>query len=291
MRVLVTGAGGQLGYDVVKALLAKDHTPFGTKREELDITDSKSVERVFEKIRPDAVIHCAAWTDVDGAERHPVRAYQVNVSGTENLVLCCRRYDVKFLYISTDYVFDGSGDETWKPDDSPVNPINIYGRSKYEGELITKNMLQRYFIVRVSWLFGKNGTNFVKTILQKGREQKNLCIVGDQIGGPTYTQDLAKLLVELIESDRFGIYHAAGQGYCSRYQFACEILRQMGKRGYREYDAEHTTVKEVLDKDYPTGAKRPLNSRLDYKKLTENQFQKLPDWKEALRRYLDELGY
>ncbi len=291
MKVLVTGAGGQLGHDVVGALLIKNHTPYGTRREELDITNRENVERVFADIRPDAVIHCAAWTDVDGAEHCPEQVYKVNVSGTENLAFFCQKYGVKLMYISTEYVFDGSGCEAWKPDSSPASPINVYGRSKYEGELVIEKMIEQYFIVRVSWLFGKNGNNFVKAILQKGREQKEFSVVGDQIGSPTYTKDLADLLVEMIESERFGIYHASGEGVCSRYEYACEILRQMTKRGYGEYDAGHLNVKEILTGDFCSEAKRPLNSRLDNGKLTENHFGKLPDWKDAIGRYLDELGY
>ncbi len=293
MKVLVTGVKGQLGYDVVNELKKRGHEALGVDIEEMDITDKASVDTVLEKARPDAVVHCAAWTAVDAAEDEENRetVHMINVMGTANIADACRRLDCKLLYLSTDYVFDGQGDTPWQPDCKDYKPLNVYGRTKLEGEQVVQDALDRYFIVRIAWVFGKNGKNFIRTMLTVGKTHDRLTVVDDQIGTPTYTFDLARLLVDMIETDRYGVYHATNEGgYISWYQFACEIFRQAAELGHDAYAPAHLTVTPVTTAQYGISkAARPFNSRLDKSKLTENGFALLPTWQDALRRYLQEI--
>ena len=296
--ILVTGVCGQLGYDVVKELngrkqkvIATDIFPEMTDLPQdvrympLDITEPKAAFEFFEKTRPDAVIHCAAWTAVDAAEEPENRekVFAVNAAGTRNIALACKDIGCKMLYISTDYVFDGRGSEPWQPDCDRFAPLNVYGQSKLEGELAVRELLERYFIVRIAWVFGKNGKNFVKTMLRVGKTHDSVRVVNDQIGTPTYTPDLAKLLADMIQTDRYGLYHATNEGgFISWYDFTKEIYRQAGLT---------TSVIPVTTEEYGLSkAKRPFNSRLGKNKLTEQGFERLPDWKDALHRYLIEIG-
>lgn len=284
MNVLVTGVRGQLGYDVVNECKKRGHHVCGVDVEEMDITDMGAVQRVLRKACPDAVIHCAAWTAVDAAEEAEnipkVRA--VNAEGTQNIATVCKELGCKMLYISTDYVFDGEGETPWQPDCTEFHPLNVYGQTKFEGELAVRNTLEKFFIVRIAWVFGRNGNNFIKTMLHLGKKYDTLRVVCDQIGTPTYTYDLARLLVDMAESEKYGCYHATNEGgYLSWYDFACEIFRQAG---YATKVVPVTTAEYGLSK-----AKRPFNSRLDKRKLVENGFTPLPDWKDALARYLKEL--
>ena len=248
----------------------------------LDITDAESVEKTIKEIKPDAVVHCAAWTAVDAAEDEENRdkVFAVNVEGTKNIARICKEIDEKMVYTSTDYVFDGQGTEPWKPDCKEYAPLNIYGQSKLNGELAVSEILDKYFIVRIAWVFGTNGNNFIKTMLKVGKKFDTIRVVNDQIGTPTYTYDLARLLVDMIETDKYGYYHATNEGgYISWYDFACEIFRQAGYS---------TNVNPVTTEEYGISkAKRPFNSRLDKAKLIENGFTPLPDWQEALKRYLE----
>lgn len=293
MKVLVTGTSGQLGYDVVMELLKRGHEAVGADRHEgeggfehviLDITDAEKVKEVVSEIHPDAIVHCAAWTNVDGAEAsenlEKVRA--VNVEGTRNLALAAKAVDAKFVYISTDYVFDGEGEEPWRPDDKNYAPINVYGQSKLDGELEVAKVLDKYFIVRIAWVFGKNGKNFVRTMIEVGKTHDAVRVVDDQIGTPTYCPDLARLIVDMIETDKYGYYHATNEGgFISWADFTEEIYRQAGM---------DVKVERVTTEEYGASvAKRPRNSRLDKSKLAENGFMPLPDWKDALRRYLKEM--
>ena len=298
MKTLVTGVCGQLGYDAVLALKARGleavgadllpeaaNLPEGVPYLQLDITDAAAVWKAVEEFHPDAVLHCAAWTAVDAAEEPENRekVFAVNGAGTRNLALACRNVGCKMLYISTDYVFDGQGTEPWQPDCEAYAPLNVYGQSKLAGELAVKELLERYFIVRIAWVFGKNGKNFVKTMLRVCRTHASVRVVNDQIGTPTYTPDLARLLVDLVQTDQYGVYHATNEGgFISWYDFTREICRQAG------LTAEVlpvTTAEYGLSK-----AKRPFNSRLDKSKLTERGFDRLPDWKDALNRYLKDIG-
>lgn len=302
MKILVTGVNGQLGHDVVNELIARGHEGIGSGSSaayhgvadgsaaavgpyvQMDITDEKAVQAVMEKIRPDAVIHCAAWTAVDAAEdqENQAKVYAVNVLGTKNIAQFCKKLDAKMLYISTDYVFNGQGTEPWKADCQTFDPLNVYGKSKLEGELAVKELLEKYFIVRIAWVFGLNGNNFVKTMLKVGKNHDTLRVVNDQIGTPTYTADLARLLVDMLETEKYGTYHATNEGgYISWYDFAREIFRQAG---YSTKVIPVTTEEYGLSK-----ARRPFNSRLDKSKLKEQDFQPLPDWRDAVRRYLEEL--
>lgn len=294
MLVFVTGVNGQLGYDTVKELLSRGHRVIGsgTAAEcrcaceycRLDITDTVAVNAALMRIKPDAVIHCAAWTAVDAAEdeENRGRVYAVNVDGTANIASVCSALDCKLLYISTDYVFDGQGDEPWRPDCRTYAPLNVYGRSKLEGELAVASAVERFFIVRTAWVFGVNGKNFVRTMLELGRTHDSLRVVNDQIGTPTYTPDLARLLADMIESEKYGYYHATNEGgFISWYDFAVEIFRQAGCS---------VKVIPVSTAEYGLSkAKRPFNSRLDKGKLTQCGFMPLPDWKDALSRYLNEI--
>jgi len=271
MKVLVTGSNGQLGYDVVRRLELVGIEHLGTDRSIMDLTKEVQVKKVIKDYNPDVVIHCAAYTSVDKAEDERELCYAVNVLGTRYVVEACKDIDAKIVYISTDYVFDGEGDRPFEITDKP-NPINFYGQTKYEGELEVQKLLDKYFIVRISWVFGGHGNNFVRTMLRLGEERDEISVVADQIGSPTFTYDLAELLVEMIKTGKYGIYHVTNEGYCSWYEFACEIFKQAG------IDIKVNLIKT---KDYPTKAKRPKNSRL-YK----NSSTKLRNWKDALSHYL-----
>lgn len=289
MKVFVTGVNGQLGYDVMRELEKRGYNDaVGVDIEEMDITDSESVDKVISSEKPDVVIHCAAWTAVDLAEDEDKqdKVHLVNAVGTENIAKVCKKLDCKMIYISTDYVFDGQGTRPWKPDDER-NPLNVYGQTKYEGELAVEKWLEKYFIVRIAWVFGQNGKNFVRTMLNLGKTHDKLTVVDDQIGSPTYTPDLARLLVDMAESDKYGIYHATNEGFCSWYEFACEIFRQAS-----EFDNvyKNISVSPVTSDKYPSKAKRPSNSRMNKEKLTESGFEKLPAWQDALRRYIETTG-
>lgn len=281
MKVLVTGVKGQLGYDVVNELNKRGHVAIGTDIEEMDITDAASVDKVIKENTPDAVIHCAAYTAVDAAEDNVELCRKINADGTQNIANVCKELDIKMIYISTDYVFDGEGERPWEPDDERT-PLNVYGQTKYEGELAVQNTLDKFFIVRIAWVFGVNGKNFIKTMLNLGKTRDFLTVVNDQFGSPTYTYDLARLLVDMVETDKYGIYHATNEGICTWYEFACEIFRQAGM---------NVKVSPVLASEYPAKAKRPSNSRMSKEKLTENGFEKLPTWQDALGRYLKEIEY
>lgn len=282
MKVLVTGVKGQLGFDVVKELEKRGHVAIGTDVDNMDITNAETVHKVITDAAPDAVIHCAAYTAVDAAEDNIDLCRRINADGTRNIAEVCKELDCKMIYISTDYVFDGEGTHFWQPDDAR-SPLNVYGQTKYEGELAVESLLEKYYIVRIAWVFGVNGKNFIKTMLNLGKTRDHLTVVNDQIGSPTYTYDLAKLLVDMAETDKYGRYHATNEGICSWYDFACEIFKQSGYN--------HVTVSPVSASEYPAKAKRPSNSRMNKDKLTENGFKKLPTWQDALERYLKEIEY
>ena len=303
MKVFVTGVAGQLGHDVMNELAKRGHEGIGTDLAaeysgvqdgsavtkmpyvSLDITNAEAVSKTLEELRPDAVIHCAAWTAVDLAEDDDKveKVRTVNAGGTRNIANACKAQDCKMLYLSTDYVFDGQGTEPWKPDCKDYKPLNVYGQTKLEGELAVSETLEKYFIVRIAWVFGLNGKNFIKTMLNVGKTHDTVRVVNDQIGTPTYTYDLARLLVDMIESDKYGYYHATNEGgNNSWYDLTCEIFRQAG---YSTKVIPVTTEEYGLSK-----AARPFNSRLDKHKLVENGFQPLPSWQDALSRYLVEIG-
>ena len=303
MKIFVTGVGGQLGHDVMNELHKRGYVGVGSDIAPaysgvqdgsavctmdyvpMDITDAAQVQQVLEAVRPDVVIHCAAWTAVDLAEdedkQEKVRA--INAGGTQNIATVCKKLDCKMVYISTDYVFDGQGDTPWQPDCKDYKPLNVYGQTKLEGELAVANTLEKYFIVRIAWVFGRNGNNFIKTMLNIGKKYPELRVVNDQIGTPTYTLDLSRLLVDMVETEKYGYYHATNEGgFISWYDFACEIFRQAG------YD---TKVNPVTTAEYGLSkAARPYNSRLDKQKLTQNGFAPLPTWQDALARYLKEMA-
>lgn len=286
MKILVTGVKGQLGFDVVNELKKRGHETLGVDIEELDITDQAAVDRVIKTSNIDGVIHCAAWTAVDAAEdeKNYSKVMSVNADGTEYIAKACKDIDVPMVYISTDYVFDGEGDKPWKVDNKR-NPLNVYGLSKCKGEEAVERWLKKYFIVRIAWVFGQNGHNFINTMLNLGKTHDKLTVVSDQIGTPTYTYDLARLLVDMIESDKYGIYHATNEGgYISWYDFTVEIMKQAGRF---DKDYLNVNVSPVGSDAYPAKAKRPSNSRMDKSKLSINGFEPLPDWKDALKRYLD----
>ncbi len=289
MRVFVTGVGGQLGHDVMNELKKRGHEAVGTDVQgvcdlTLDITDAAAVSAAVRQVKPDAVIHCAAWTAVDLAEdedkQETVRA--VNAGGTQNIASVCKELNCKMVYISTDYVFNGQGTEPWGPDCKDYAPLNVYGQTKLDGELAVANTLEKYFIVRIAWVFGRNGKNFIKTMLNVGKKYDTVQVVNDQIGTPTYTLDLSRLLVDMIETDKYGYYHATNEGgYISWYDFTCEIFRQAGYT---------TNVVPVTTEEYGLSkAARPFNSRLDKSKLIEAGFKPLPTWQDALSRYLKEI--
>ncbi|MBE6627733.1 MAG: dTDP-4-dehydrorhamnose reductase [Ruminococcaceae bacterium] len=295
MKILVTGVGGQLGHDVMNELARRGHEAVGSDLAEtvdtpyayvsMDLTDDASVQRVIAEIKPEAVIHCAAWTAVDAAEdaenRDLVKA--VNVDGTASVARACKALDCKMIYISTDYVFNGKGETPWDPDCKDYEPLSVYGSTKLEGELAVAEALEKYFIVRIAWVFGVNGKNFIKTMLNVGRKYDTVRVVNDQIGTPTYTLDLSRLLVDMIESEKYGYYHATNEGgFISWYDFTKEIYRQAGLS---------TNVLPVTTEEYGlTKAVRPNNSRLDKSKLSRMGFEPLPDWKDALARYLVQIG-
>ncbi len=288
MKAFVTGVAGQLGYDVVKELRMRGHEAVGSDlqpnekgRIALDITDAAAVEKTLAAVQPDAVIHCAAWTAVDAAEDAENRetVHAVNAQGTANIAKACKALACKMIYISTDYVFDGQGEEPWQPDSKVYAPLCWYGQTKLEGEQAVARLLDKFFIVRIAWVFGSNGNNFVKTMLRLGQTHPTLRVVGDQIGTPTYTPDLARLLADMAESDKYGYYHATNEGgYISWYDFACEIFRQAGMQ---------VQVQPVTTAEYGLSkAKRPFNSRLSKQKLADSGFEPLPPWQDALQRYL-----
>ena len=284
MKVLVTGVKGQLGHDVIKELEKRGHTAVGVDIDNMDITDQEAVRRVVTQAAPEAVVHCAAYTAVDAAEDHEELCRLVNAKGTEHIVSVCRDLDCKLMYISTDYVFNGQGERPWEPDDER-EPLNVYGQTKYEGELAVET-LEKYFIVRIAWVFGVNGKNFIKTMLNLGKTRDSLTVVDDQIGSTTYTYDLARLLVDMVETEKYGRYHATNEGLCSWYEFAAEIFKQAGM--------EHVSVTPVSTEAYtamyPGQARRPMNSRISKDKLEEKGFKRLPPWQDALRRYLEEIA-
>ena len=293
MKVFVTGVGGQLGYDIMNELADRGYEAVGSDILEtaqfdnyiqLDITSEEAVKKVISEVKPDAVIHCAAWTAVDAAEdeENIEKVYAINAKGTENIALAAKDINAKMIYISTDYVFDGQGEEPWQPDCKDYAPLSVYGQTKLEGELAVSSILDKYFIVRIAWVFGLNGKNFIKTILNVGKKFDTVKVVSDQIGTPTYTLDLSRLLVDMVETEKYGYYHATNEGgYISWYDFTCEIFRQAG---YTTNVVPVTTAEYGISK-----AARPFNSRLDKSKLVENGFKPLPDWKDALSRYLKEI--
>ena len=280
MKVLVTGVKGQLGHDVMNELALRGIEGTGVDVEEMDITDRTACETVISQEKPDAVIHCAAYTAVDAAEDNLELCRKINAEGTRNIARVCKAMDIKMMYISTDYVFNGGGERPWEPDDHR-EPLNVYGLTKYEGEIAVEQNVQKYFIVRIAWVFGVNGKNFIKTMLRLGKEKGAVSVVNDQIGSPTYTYDLARLLVDMIQTDKYGRYHATNEGLCSWYEFACEIFRQAGM--------DEVKVTPVDSDGFPAKAKRPSNSRMSKEKLTENGFERLPSWQNALERYLKAL--
>ena len=281
MRILVTGVKGQLGHDVVNEMKKRGLDPVGVDLEEMDITDKEACVKVITEAKVDAVIHCAAYTAVDAAEDNVELCRKVNSQGTRNIAEVCRDLDIIMMYISTDYVFDGQGTRPWEPDDAR-NPLNVYGQTKYEGELAVEELVKKFFTVRIAWVFGVNGKNFIKTMLRIGKERGAASVVDDQIGSPTYTYDLARLLVDMIQTEKYGRYHATNEGLCSWYEFACEIFRQAGM--------DQVKVTPVHTSEYPASkAKRPMNSRMSKEKLTENGFERLPEWKDAVGRYLKEI--
>lgn len=281
MRVFVTGVKGQLGYDVMNELEKQGLEGIGVDIDEMDITDADQVNKVIKEAAPDAVIHCAAYTAVDAAEDNEEICRKVNAQGTENIAKVCEELDIKMMYISTDYVFNGQGERPWEPDDER-EPLNVYGQTKYEGELAIEEHVKKFFTVRIAWVFGVNGQNFIKTMLNLGKTHDHLTVVNDQTGSPTYTYDLARLLVDMIQTDKYGRYHATNEGLCTWYEFACEIFKQAGM---------DVSVAPVSSDEYPAKAKRPSNSRMDKSKLTANGFQPLPTWQDALSRYLKEIDY
>ncbi len=303
MRIFVTGVAGQLGHDVMNELAKRGHEGIGSDLApeytgvadgsavvsmpyvSLDITDAAAVEKVLMEVKPDAVVHCAAWTAVDMAEDDDkvAKVRAINAGGTQNIANVCKKLDCKMVYISTDYVFDGQGTEPWQPDCRDYKPLNVYGQTKLEGELAVSNTLEKFFIVRIAWVFGLNGKNFIKTMLNVGKSHDTVRVVNDQIGTPTYTLDLSRLLVDMTESEQYGYYHATNEGgYISWYDFTCEIFRQAGYT---------TNVVPVTTEEYGLSkAARPFNSRLDKSKLKENGFEPLPTWQDALSRYLVEIG-
>lgn len=301
MKIFVTGVGGQLGHDVVNEAVKRGHDAVGSDLAlsysgiqddsavvsapyvQLDITDSKAVANRIQEIRPDAIIHCAAWTAVDAAEdeENKERVHAINADGTKNIAETAKAIDAKMLYLSTDYVFDGQGERPWKPDDKCYAPLNVYGQSKLDGELAVSSILNKYFIVRIAWVFGLNGKNFIKTMINVGKSHDTVRVVNDQIGTPTYTLDLARLLIDMIETNKYGYYHATNEGdYISWYDFCCEFYRQYGLT---------TTVIPVSTAEYGLSkAARPFNSRLDKSKLIASGFTPLPTWQDAVNRYLKE---
>ena len=279
MKVLVTGINGQLGHDVMAELERRHIECIGAGRQQFDITDYEAVREFITAARPDAVIHCSAYTAVDKAESNADACYQANAVGPENIAKVCKAIDAKMVYISTDYVFPGTGEQFYKVDDL-TGPINVYGKTKLAGEQAVQKLLTKYFIVRISWVFGKNGNNFVKTMLRLGKEREKLTVVADQVGSPTYTADLAPLLCDMVATDKYGVYNTTNEGVCSWAEFAAEIMQQAGLG---------CKIMPIPTSEYPTPAKRPLNSRMSKDKLVVCGFKRLPTWQDALSRYLKEL--
>lgn len=301
MKVFVTGVCGQLGHDVVNELVKRGHEGIGTDIQpvysgvqdgsavttapyvQMDITNKDAVYKTIAEIKPDAIIHCAAWTNVDGAEapENHAKVHAINADGTQNIADAAKAIDSKMMYISTDYVFDGQGERPWEPEDKCYAPLNVYGQSKLDGELAVSGTLDKFFIVRIAWVFGLNGKNFIKTMINVGKTHDTVRVVNDQIGTPTYTIDLARLLVDMVETDKYGYYHATNEGgYISWYDFCCEFYKQYGLK---------TKVVPVTTEEYGLSvAARPFNSRLDKSKLVENGFEPLPSWQDAVSRYLKE---
>ena len=313
MKVFVTGVAGQLGHDVMNELAKRGYEGIGTDIApeysgaadgtavvsmpyvSLDITDADAVDRVICEMKPDVVVHCAAWTAVDLAEDEDKKdkVHAINADGTANIAKACKKTGSKMVYISTDYVFDGQGTPPWTPDCKDYKPLNVYGQSKLDGELAVSSTLDNYFIVRIAWVFGKNGKNFIKTMLNVAKTHSTLKVVNDQIGTPTYTFDLARLLVDMIETDKYGYYHVTNEGgYISWYDFTKEIFRQATLLGRTEYSEDNVTVLPVTTAEYGLSkAARPFNSRLDKSKLVENGFTPLPTWQDAVARYLKEIEF
>lgn len=279
MKILVTGVAGQLGYDVIKVLKQHNIECMGTDIAEFDITDFTATNALITDYHPDAVIHCAAYTAVDKAEDNQEICQAVNVKGTENIAMVCKTIDSKMIYISTDYVFPGTGEKYYEVDD-PTGPLSVYGQTKLDGETAVRAIVDKHFIVRISWVFGKNGNNFVKTMLRLGKERDEINVVCDQIGSPTYTEDLSPLLYDLVVTEKYGTYHATNEGVCSWAEFAEEIFRQAGYS---------TKVNFISTAEYPTRAVRPLNSKMSNCSLDEAGFRRLPSWQDAVARYLKEL--
>ncbi|MFR2035618.1 dTDP-4-dehydrorhamnose reductase [Coprococcus comes] len=313
MKVFVTGVAGQLGHDVMNELNKRGYEGIGSDIApeysgvqdgsavatmpyvSLDITNKENVENVLTELKPDVIVHCAAWTAVDLAEDDDKveRVRSINAGGTENIAKVCKKLDSKMVYISTDYVFDGQGTEPWTPDCTAYKPLNVYGQTKLEGELAVSVNLDKYFIVRIAWVFGVNGKNFIKTMLNVAKTHSTLRVVNDQIGTPTYTYDLARLLVDMIETEKYGYYHATNEGgYISWYEFTKEIFRQAVEMGRMEYAEDNVSVIPVTTEEYGISkAKRPFNSKLDKRKLLENGFKPLPTWQDALKRYLRKIEF
>ena len=310
MKAFVTGVNGQLGHDIVNELQKRGYDCIGSDIGEtyvgnienknivfsyvsLDITDKNSVHKVIKDTNPDVIFHCAAWTAVDAAEDEDKKEIveSINSLGTRYIAEACKDIDCKMIYISTDYVFDGQGTEPWNPDCKSYAPLNVYGQSKLNGELAVSELLEKFLIVRIAWVFGVNGNNFIKTMLKVGKNRDTLKVVNDQVGTPTYTYDLARLLVDMAETEKYAYYHATNEGgYISWYDFACEIFRQAAALGYNSYDSSNLKVLPVTTEEYGISkAKRPFNSRLDKSKLVENGFVALPTWQDALQRYIKEI--
>lgn len=276
MKVLVTGVNGQLGYDVVKELEKRGHKAVGVDRKEMDLTSTEQIKECIENVKPEAIIHCAAYTAVDKAEDEEELCRRVNAIATKDIAECAKKLDIPMIYISTDYVFDGSKDGEYTEDDIP-NPINVYGKTKHEGEVYVQELLEKYYIVRISWVFGENGNNFIDTMLRLAKDRNEINVINDQVGSPTYTKDLASLLVDMIETDKYGVYHATNEGYCTWYEFAKEIFR------IADVDI---SVNPITTKEYATKALRPMNSKMSKQKLKDNGFKKLRNWKDTVQEYI-----
>ncbi len=279
MRYMITGVKGQLGYDLNNELRKRGHEVVGVDIDEMDITDSEACSRVITEAKADGVFHCAAYTAVDAAEDNEELCMRINAEGTRNIARVCENLDIKMLYLSTDYVFNGQGETPWEPDDLR-EPINTYGRSKYFGEIAVTDHVEKFFIVRISWVFGINGNNFIKTMLKLSENHDTLRIVSDQIGSPTYTYDLSRLLADIMETEKYGFYHASNEGLCTWCEFAEAIFKEAGIE---------MNIIPVTTAEYGAKAVRPLNSRLNKEKLTEFGFERLPDWQDAMRRFMAEL--
>ena len=279
MKILVTGVKGQLGYDVVQEGESRGLQMYSTDVDNMDITDAEQVRTVIISYQPDAVIHCAAYTAVDAAEDNQELCQKINVDGTRNIAEVCKELDIPMMYFSTDYVFNGQGENFWKEDDEK-QPLNVYGQTKYEGELAVQELVKKHFILRISWVFGMNGNNFIKTMLRVGPARGEVGVVADQIGSPTYTYDLAKLVIDMIQTNKYGAYHVTNDGICSWYEFACEIFKQAGL---------DVKVNTLTTAEYPVKAARPFNSRMSKDKLVEAGFKMMPSWQDAVARYISVL--